>query len=109
MMIDLQFQFQLFQFYFRGSNTLYLYITIYILINYILFIRGLYTSFFNWNYWNWNYWNCSSRDTWSVDDLLPLLFYEALERLAQFLISEEDDDINGGVVLTISIDEVFNT
>jgi hypothetical protein len=69
----------------------------------------LYTSFFNWNYWNWNYWNSSSRDTWSVDDLLPLFFYEALERLTQFLISEEDDDINGGVVLTVSVDEVFNT
>ena len=56
----------------------------------------------NWN--NWNNWNATA-----VDDLLPLLFYEALERLAQFLISEEDDDINGGVVLTVSIDEVFNT
>ena len=56
----------------------------------------------NWN--NWNNWNATT-----VDDLLPLLFYEALERLAQFLISEEDDDINGGVVLTVSIDEVFNT
>ena len=56
----------------------------------------------NWN--NWNNWNATA-----VDDLLPLFFYEALERLAQFLISEEDDDINSGVVLTVSIDEVFNT
>ena len=69
------FQFQLFQLVFwQFHYTLILYITIYILVSYKDYKRGVCPSNFNWNNWNWN-----------RLAVITLLFYEALQSLSFFM------------------------
>ena len=78
------FQFQLFQFvFFAVPLHLILYITIYILVSYKDYKRGVCPSNFNWNNWNWN-----------RLAVITLLFYKALQSLAQFTVHLEGVVVN---------------